>query len=62
MLTADTIYGFSAGILAARYDNPKPIPNFHTEMWELACDDTDKNSKVYKYYKYYVTCISLVNL
>ncbi len=27
--------GFTRGVLAAKYDNPKPIPPFHREMWKL---------------------------
>lgn|SRR3990167_3477558 len=37
-LTADLIYGFSGSLLLPRYDNPKPIPEFHREIWELCCD------------------------
>ena len=39
MLTSDTIHGFSQAILAARYDEPKPIPQFHREFWDLCCTD-----------------------
>ncbi len=38
MLDADLLAGLTQGFLAARYDNPKPIPPFHEEMWALACD------------------------
>lgn len=27
------------GYLAWRYDQPKPIPDFHMEMWELCCSE-----------------------
>jgi predicted phage terminase large subunit-like protein len=42
MLTADAVYGFSASVLAARYDDPKPIPDCHIEWWELCCSDHPK--------------------
>lgn len=29
-------------ILAQRYDNPKPTPEFHEELWELCCLDHPK--------------------
>ena len=38
-LTADVIYGFSESMLKSRYDEPKPTPNLHRELWELCCDD-----------------------
>ncbi|MGI9570600.1 MAG: hypothetical protein ACR2PH_12915, partial [Desulfobulbia bacterium] len=42
MIDAQAVYGFTAGMLAAKYDNPKPIPPFHEELWELFCSDTPK--------------------
>lgn len=39
---ADVINGFTLGLLAAGYDNPKPIPPFHREMWDLCCSDHKK--------------------
>ena len=39
---AEIIDGFTQGLLAAKYDNPKPIPSFHREMWDLFCSDTPK--------------------
>ena len=42
MLSAEVIDGFTIGLLASKYDNPKPIPKFHKEMWELACSDKPK--------------------
>jgi len=39
MLTAATIDGFTKSILGARYDDPKPVPLHHMEMWELCCSD-----------------------
>lgn len=41
-IDAATIYGFTAGMLAAKYDNPKPIPPFHEELWTLFCSDAPK--------------------
>ena len=41
-LTERTIDGFTWGFLAANYDNPRPIPDFHMEMWELCCSDAPK--------------------
>lgn len=38
-LTPEMILGFSTGVLAARYDEPKPIPPLHDEMWEYCCSD-----------------------
>lgn len=42
-INAEVIEGFTLGMLAAKYDNPKPIPPFHKEMWELC---TSSHSKV----------------
>lgn len=42
VVTAKVIDGFTKGLLAAKYDNPKPIPEFHKEMWELCCSDAPK--------------------
>lgn len=42
IIDAKTIHGFTLGLLAAKYDNPKPIPPFHEEMWELCCSDAAK--------------------
>lgn len=36
-LTAETIYGFVTSLLLSRFDNPKPTPDFHKELWELVC-------------------------
>lgn len=36
---AEIIDGFTQGLLAAKYDRPKPIPYFHREMWQLCCSD-----------------------
>ena len=42
IINAQTVYGVTGGLLAAKYDNPKPIPSFHEEMWELCCSDSPK--------------------
>ena len=34
---ARAILGFSVTFLAHRYDDPKPIPAFHEEMWAMCC-------------------------
>jgi len=39
---AKLIGGLSLGLLAAKYDNPKPTPDFHGEMWDLFCQDIPK--------------------
>ena len=42
MIDAVVIEGVTLGLLAAKYDNPKPIPPFHKEMWDLCCSDAPK--------------------
>ena len=42
ILNERTIDGFTWGYLAANYDNPRPIPDFHMEMWELCCSAEPK--------------------
>ena len=42
LIDAECIDGFTVGLLAAKYDNPKPIPPFHKEMWELCCSNNPK--------------------
>ncbi len=42
MTTALAVYGLTVGHLASKYDNPKPIPPFHNEMWDLCCSDAPK--------------------
>ena len=37
MLSSELIYGFSGSLLAPYYDNPKPIPDFHQQLWEYCC-------------------------
>lgn len=34
-LQAEAILGFTATFLANKYDQPKPIPDFHQEMWAI---------------------------
>ena len=41
-VTAPTVEGVTKGLLAAKYDNPKPIPPFHKEMWALCCSNKPK--------------------
>ncbi|MEE8317939.1 MAG: hypothetical protein V3S13_03415, partial [Candidatus Omnitrophota bacterium] len=41
-LTAEAIYGFTTSLLLSRFDNPKPTPAFHKELWELACRPESK--------------------
>jgi hypothetical protein len=40
--TAKGIEGVTLGLLAAKYDNPKPIPQVHLELWEEFCCDHPK--------------------
>lgn len=40
--TAKAILGFSVAYLHSRYDEPKPIPAFHMEMWGLCCTSHPK--------------------
>lgn len=42
IVDAEVIDGFTKGLLAAKYDNPKPIPKVHHEMWELCCSQNPK--------------------
>ena len=42
MIDAELINGLTLGLLAARYDNPRPIPEFHKEMWEACTSDAKK--------------------
>src|SRR3990167_6883757 len=37
-LTAEVIKGFVSSLLMKNFDEPKPIPPFHEEMWRLCCD------------------------
>jgi predicted phage terminase large subunit-like protein len=42
LINAEVIEGFTLGLLAAKYDNPKPIPPFHKEMWEMCSSEHKK--------------------
>lgn len=42
LIDAKTIHGLTIGLLAAKYDSPKPIPPFHREMWEACCSEHPK--------------------
>ncbi len=42
LLDAEAVNGITLGLLAAKYDNPKPIPPFHKEMWALCTSDKKK--------------------
>ena len=39
-IDAAVVEGFTVSHLHAKYDDPKPIPPFHLEMWELCCSDS----------------------
>ena len=41
-IDAQVVEGVTNGLLAVKYDNPKPIPPFHMEMWELCTSDSPK--------------------
>lgn len=36
-LDAITIAGFSKELLSKNYDDPRPMPQFHWDMWDLCC-------------------------
>jgi predicted phage terminase large subunit-like protein len=38
-MDTDAILGFTAGLLAHRFDEPRPIPAFHMELWKLCESD-----------------------
>lgn len=38
-LNSDIILGFVGTCLINNFDDPKPIPNFHLELWDLMCSD-----------------------
>lgn len=40
-LTSELIKGFTEQVLQSRFDNPKPTPQFHEELWEMCCLDDD---------------------
>ena len=39
-LTSNIILGFVSTILLKNYDSPKPVPQFHMELWDLFCSDS----------------------
>lgn len=39
-LDADLIEGFAGTFLSPGYDNPKPTPDFHREVWEVCAKDS----------------------
>lgn len=41
--TADALYGFTHLFLLKQYDEPKPVPPFHLEMWDACCDLDDQH-------------------
>jgi len=41
-VTAEHIKGLAWDYLAVNYDEPKPIPKFHMEMWDVCCSDSPK--------------------
>jgi len=34
-MSVETIFGFTASLLAHRFDEPRPIPDFHKDLWAL---------------------------
>jgi len=42
LIDAGVVHGLTVGLLAQGYDNPKPIPKLHEDMWELACSDEER--------------------
>ena len=41
-VTREMVSGLAATVLAQRYDNPKPTPSFHEELWALCTSDHKK--------------------
>ena len=41
-LSSEAVEGLTVGLLAAKYDNPKPIPDLHRELWTEFCSDAPK--------------------
>lgn len=39
-LDAAVIRGFSEAFLKSHFDEPVPTPGFHSEMWEICCDES----------------------
>jgi len=42
MVDSVHVEGLTVKYLATQYDNPRPIPPFHYEMWDLCCSDAKK--------------------
>lgn len=38
-LTAELVLGFQNAFLREQYDDPKPTPQFHIDLWRLCCSD-----------------------
>lgn len=41
-LTPSLIHGFTTSLLMSKFDNPKPTPQLHLEMWELMCSEEER--------------------
>ena len=41
-VTREMVSGLAQTVLAQRYNNPKPTPSFHEELWDLCCSDYPK--------------------
>ena len=39
-IDADLVRSFTKLFLWSGYDDPKPVPDFHNEMWKLCCSDS----------------------
>ena len=39
LLDPEVVYGFTTSVLASRFDEPKPTPEFHRDLWTYMCDD-----------------------
>ena len=37
-----TVSQLARTVLAKRYDNPRPTPDFHEDLWALCCLDDPK--------------------
>lgn len=38
-LSKETVFGFGVSMLGRGFDNPKPTPNFHKELWDMCCSE-----------------------
>jgi hypothetical protein len=41
-LNAKVVHGFTSALLMSKFDDPKPTPTFHHELWDLACSKHPK--------------------